>query len=111
MWIYVIANADLNNLLTETTILHDFRLRDLSLSESEFILTLFMNAVDSFKKEGGVGSSKQYNSISPHIIFSKTSVPDTSSDSSGGRTQSMMTPRPIKENEGLVGSIKGLFNK
>lgn len=125
MWIYVICNADINNLLTECSILHDFRLRDLSLmSEADYNVTLFMNAVDMFKKEGGMlsSSSQKYSNITPYYIFSKTSLPENQYD--GGiqsRSQSMSTVNTKlshrtsgdRGEDGFVSnftsSIKGLF--
>jgi hypothetical protein len=110
IWIYVIINSDISNMLTENIILHDFRLRELSLSEAEFILTLFVGAIDSLKKEVGLGNNiPKFTTLTPYVVYTKTSVPDTSDTT--GRTHSMMSQRNAKDNDGLIGSIKGLFNK
>ncbi len=116
MWIYVICNSDINSLLTECCILIDFRLKDLSLMfESDYNLTLFMNAIDSLKKEMG-NSNNKFSSITPYIIFSKTSMPDSGSENVQ-RSYSMSTSKgkltEDKNGDGLIGSVtsslKGLF--
>jgi hypothetical protein len=116
MWIYVICNADLNNLLTECSFLVDFRLKDFTtMSESDYILTNFMCAIDSFKKEISSGGNKT-NNLTPYVIFSKTSMPESAPEISYVRTNSMYSVRSNMTDTsqgGLIGSmassLRGLF--
>lgn len=116
MWIYVICNSDLNNILTECSILVDFRLKDFTtMSESDYILTNFMCAIDSFKKEIVSGGSNKTNNLTPYVIFSKTSMPDSNPDINIVRANSMQSARSnIDTTQGsimgsMASSFRGLF--
>lgn len=125
MWIYVIINADIPNLLTECCILQDFRLKDHSpMSESDYNLTNLLNAVEQFKKDGGFGTNtiKTLN-ITPHYIFTKSTVSESSSSTNeafGNRSQSMAVPiknnkdnnkldKNDRDDRSVFSSITGLF--
>ncbi len=116
MWIYVISNADINNLLTECSFLVDFRLKDFTtMSESDYILANFMCAIDSLKKEIAIGGNKT-NNLAPYVIFSKTSMPEEPAEVSYLRTSSMHSVRSNMTDttqNGLIGSmassLRGLF--
>ncbi len=116
MWIYVIVNSDINNLITECSFLVDFRLKDFTtMSESDYILANFMCAIDSLKKEISSGGNRT-NNITPYVIFSKTSMPEADNEVSYIRANSMYS---VKSNmtdvnqSGLIGSmassLRGLF--
>lgn len=128
MWIYVVVNGDVPNLLTECNILLDFRLKDHSLmSEADYNLTSLLNAVEDIKKDGGSGvsNSNKFISITPYIIQSNTTVPDSASDTMSVRSMSMSsviskvtapttnttTPKEDPTNliTNLTSTFKGLF--
>ncbi len=119
MWIYVIINAEIPNVLTESCIMQDFRLK-ISQPEIEYILITFHNALDDFKKEGAgsqlPGNSKAVN-ISPIFIQTKSIVPETP-DQFNSRSQSMsssVTKSTVRDESGLLNSVtsslKGFFIK
>ena len=76
MWIYVIINSDIPDILAEFAILQDFKLRDYSLmSHEDYSLISFLSAVDQIKKETNSGKGNKINSyvIQPILITSKAS--------------------------------------
>jgi hypothetical protein len=85
MWIYVVINAEIPNLLSEKTILHDFTLKS-GQSENDFILILFIQAIENFRKENS--SHKNYNNIAPIYIQTKTIIPEAPTETFM-RSQSM----------------------
>ncbi len=116
MWIYVIINADIPNILTESCILQDFRIK-ISQPEVEYILITFQNAIENFKKDGGLPSHSRPSSISPIFIQTKTMIPEIP-DVVNTRSMSMsssITKTSTREESGLLGSVtsslKGLFIK
>jgi hypothetical protein len=109
MWIYVIINADLPNILSEKCILQDFTLK-ISLNENDFILILFIQAIESFRKDNL--TNNRYSNITPIIIQTSTIIPEPQSESyANTRSQSMVSNRSTATtNEGgLFNSIKGIF--
>jgi hypothetical protein len=116
MWIYVIINADLTNLFTECSLMQDFALKG-SPTENDYILILFIQAVEHFKRDGAFHSNKN-NNLAPIFIQTKTIIPD-SADLFNTRSQSVATTSSKisskDNNDGLLGSVtstfKGLFNK
>lgn len=108
MWIYVLINAELPNILTEKSILQDFTLK-MSLNENDFILILFIQAIESFRKDGATLNSK-YSNITPIIIQSSISIPDTQGESyANTRSQSIVSNKSVSNEGGLLNSIKGIF--
>ncbi len=115
MWIYIIINSDIPNLLTESCILQDFRIK-ISQPDVEYILITFQNAIENFKKEGSLQTNTKATNISPIFIQTNTitaEIPDLYS-----RSQSMsstLTRTTSKEESGLFNSVasslKGLFIK
>jgi len=118
MWIYVIINAEVPNVLTEICIMQDFRVK-ISQPEIEYILITFHNALDDFKKEAAgsqLPGSKAVN-ISPIFIETKSIVQETP-DQFNSRSQSMssyVTRGSVKDDSGLLNSVtsslKGFFIK
>ncbi len=109
MWIYVIINADLPNILSEKCILQDFTLK-ISLNENDFILILFIQAIESFRKDNL--TNNRYSNITPIIIQTSTIIPEPQSESyANTRSQSMVSNKSTATtNEGgLFNSIKGIF--
>jgi len=116
MWIYVIINADIPNILTESCILQDFRIK-ISQPEVEYILITFQNAIENFKKDGALPSQSRSSSISPIFIQTKTVIPEIP-DVNSSRSMSMsstFTKTSSRDESGLIGSVasslKGLFIK
>jgi hypothetical protein len=75
MWIYVIINSDIPDILAECTFLQDFKLRDYSLmSHEDYSLINFLSAVDQIKKETNLGKVIKSNNyvIQPIQISSKS---------------------------------------
>jgi hypothetical protein len=75
MWIYVIINSDVPDILAECTFLQDFKLRDYSLmSHEDYSLINFLSAVDQIKKETNLGKVIKSNNyvIQPIVISSKS---------------------------------------
>lgn len=118
MWIYVIINAEISNLFTECCILQDFALKG-SPTESDYILILFIQAVEHFKREGNFGIHSKTSNITPILIQTKTIIPETSTDYYASRSQSMvsttskMGSNNNNDEKSIIGSvtssIKGLF--
>lgn len=121
MWIYVIINADIPNLTTETCILHDFALKGTS-TENDYILILFIQAVEHFKREGLSNPASKVSNISPIYIQTKTIIPEIPNETYSTRSQSIFSNSSKltngvlsreKDENGLFGSvtssIKGLF--
>ena len=74
MWIYVIINSDIPDVLAECVFLQDFKLRDHSLmSHEDYSLISFLSAVDQIKKETNFGKPVKASSfaIQPIIITSR----------------------------------------
>jgi hypothetical protein len=106
----VIINADIPNILSEKCILQDFTLK-ISLNENDFILILFIQAIESFRKDI---SNNKYSNITPIIIQASTIIPDTQPESyANSRSQSMVSHRStVTTNEGgILNSIKGMIFK
>ena len=97
MWIYVIINSEVSDILAECVFLQDFKLRDHSLmSHEDYSLISFLSAVDQIKKETNMGKLTKANSfaIQPIIITSRAGNIDyasTSFDSMASRSASMST--------------------
>jgi len=75
MWIYVIINSDIPDILAESSFLQDFKLRDYSLmSHEDYSLINFLSAVDQIKKETHQGIIIKSNNyvIQPIVISSKS---------------------------------------
>jgi hypothetical protein len=117
MWIYVVINAEIPNILTEKCLLHDFTLKS-SQSENDFILILFIQAIENFRKES---APSKFSNISPIYIQTKTIIPEAPSDTFSTRSQSMAIGSKNqmskdKDDSGMFQSmtstIKGMiFNK
>lgn len=96
MWIYVIINSDIPDILAECVFLQDFKLRDYSLmSLEDYSLINFLSAVDQIKKEINFGKLKANSFvIQPIIISSRSGNIDYSSlgfDTFAQRSASMST--------------------
>lgn len=129
MWIYVLINSDVPNLLTECNILSEFRLKDYTLmSEADYNLSAnLITAVESLKKEGtGIQTSgTTYKTIQSYKIESSNFMPEQIIDNFGGRAHSMSTyghktihtgtSKDQRDDSGLISnltsSIKGLFKQ
>jgi hypothetical protein len=114
MWIYVIVNSEIPNILTESLILQDFRIK-ISQPELDYILVSFQSAIEYMKKEGGSIATK-FSNLAPIYIQTKTIIPELSD--SGARSQSMQigTKHQFKEDtpnilNSVTSSLKGFFNK
>ena len=71
MWIYVIINSDILNILSECTFLQDFKLKDLSLmSADEYSFVNFLNAMDQIKKETNFGKVQKGSYVIQPIVIS-----------------------------------------
>jgi hypothetical protein len=109
MWIYVIINSELPNILTEKCILQDFILKG-GLNENDFILMLFIQAMESFRLDGL--SSNRPNFITPIIIQTQSTISETPGETYP-RSQSLYS---IKTNStsnlpdaGLFSSVTSTF--
>jgi hypothetical protein len=79
------------------------------MSDLDFLFSTFVSALETFK-EGGLSSFFEKRSTAvPQVIYTKTHLPDTNPEKD--RTYSMVSQRNVKDGDGLIGSIKGLFNK
>ena len=122
MWIYVIINAEIPNIITEKCILQDFTLKGPP-TLNDFILILFIQAVEYFKKET-IGNNNKFSNITPIFIQTKTIIPDTTpQDAFNNRSQSMATvsskstniSNRDRDDSGIFNTvsstIKGIFKK
>jgi len=129
MWIYVVINSDIQNILSEKTILHDFSLKS-GQSENDFILILFIQAIENFRKENTSGN-KNYSNIAPIYIQTKTIIteapPETfmrsqsmavgsglgGSSSQNPQNSQLIKNQTMREDPGLLSSmtskITGIF--
>lgn len=129
MWIYVVINSDIQNILSEKTILHDFSLKS-GQSENDFILILFIQAIENFRKENTSGN-KNYSNIAPIYIQTKTIIteapPETfmrsqsmavgsgraGSSSQNPHNSQLIKNQTMREDPGLLSSmtskITGIF--
>lgn len=115
MWIYVIINADIPNILTESCIMQDFRIK-ISQPEIEYILITFQNAIENFKKDGSLHHSKSTN-MSPIFIQTVTMIPEVPDSVLNSRSMSMQsnaTKMSSKDDStsllgSMTSSLKGLF--
>ena len=95
MWIYVVINSDIQNILSEKTILHDFSLKS-GQSENDFILILFIQAIENFRKENTSGN-KNYSNIAPIYIQTKTIITEAP-------PETFMRSQSMAVGSGLAGS-------
>lgn len=111
MWIYVIINSDINHLITESSILQDFRIQGAQ-SELEYILITFTGAIEQLKKD--LNSNNKYANIAPIHIQTKSIIIETPYEIQQ-RSQSMVNTKPIvRDNDGnmftnVTSSIKNIF--
>ncbi len=97
MWIYVIINSEIPDILAECVFLQDFKLRDHSLmSHEDYSLISFLSAVDQIKKETNMGKVAKATSfcIQPIVITSRAGNIDyigSGYESMASRSASMST--------------------
>lgn len=103
MWIYVIINSDIPNILTEKCILQDFIIIG-GLNQNDFILMLFIQAIESFRLDSAPSSKP--NVLAPIIIQTQSTMQETPGDSFT-RSQSLYS---IKTNSATNLPDAGLFS-
>ncbi len=93
MWIYVIINSEISDILAESVFLQDFKLRDHSLmSHEDYSLINFLSAVDQIKKEISLNkSNKNVFSIQPIVVTTRAGNIDFGYDFMSQRSASMST--------------------
>lgn len=71
MWMYVLINSDINNIMTECVLMQEFRLKDQSLmNESDYHLTNVLSVIDLLNKEDSKTPKPVASSIQPYVIYS-----------------------------------------
>jgi len=71
MWIYVLINSDINNIITESVLMQEFRLKDQSLmNESDYHLTNILAAIDHLNKDDNKTPKPSATNIVPYVIYS-----------------------------------------
>lgn len=122
IWVYIVINTEIKNLLTEVNILRNFKIKESFLDgEAEFHMTNMIAAVDhlfNLEKE------KKQPTLQPYYISSNNNYAMMDSRDfsfGGGRAQSMLTKdndntrdrtmtNTNATNSGIMGTFKSMFS-